>query len=398
MEFSSSRQPPSNLDSLAKTLSNILHFRRVTNHPTKYSSQFPKDEQQNPSIPDAMESLLADLFARISSVKAAYAQLQVAQNPYDSDSIRSADLAVVTELQHISNLKHSYLHHHHLTASQSPLLAHLHEQRNLLKTYEITAKKLESELQLKESESISLRAKLNESLHNPLHFLAALRHAVKSIKSFTKLMAKHMESASWDLDAAAKSIQPDVVLRDSSHSIFSFESYVCTKIFSDFHRKDFSLRSLEKRRAWDRRKFFEEFMGLEEGRKAVSLGFERFCREKYLGIVKPKMEVGFFGDLEQRALVRSGRGFPETEWFTGFAEMARRVWALHCLFFACGPDFEAEIFQVRKGCRFSETYMESVVEEERCRPMGRPTEVGFTVMPGFMIGRMVIQCIVYLSD
>ena len=46
----------------------------------------------------ALEAFVAQLFATISSVKAAYAELQMAQFPYNSEAIQSADQAVVDEM------------------------------------------------------------------------------------------------------------------------------------------------------------------------------------------------------------------------------------------------------------------------------------------------------------
>jgi hypothetical protein len=87
-----------------------------------------------------------------------------------------------------------------------------------------------------------------------------------------------------------------------------------------------------------------------------------------------------------------------------FAEMARRVWLLHCLFFAFdGGDEEdgASIFQVRTGARFAEVYMESVndgrTDSDAFSTAAEDRAVGFTVVPGFRVGRTVIQCRVYLS-
>ncbi|XP_008794158.2 protein GRAVITROPIC IN THE LIGHT 1 [Phoenix dactylifera] len=386
---------------------------------------------------EAMESLLANLFASISAIKAAYAQLQVAQSPYDPDSIQSADQAVVSELKHLSVLKQSYLSKQlQSTAppvSQPALEARNQEQRSLLKTYQITTKKLEAELQLRDSDILSLQAQLQalekqnraldarlhpgrslsalDDLHlsglNPTHFLTALRYTVKSIRCFVKLMVKEMESAGWDLDAAAGSIQPDVLRRKPSHRIFAFESFVCQKMFSDFHRRDFNLSSLADRSTWDRRRFFDEFTELkfvkikqafEGGTQKSALG--KFIRAKYLALVHPKMEASFVGSLEQRALVSSGQGFPVSAFFSGFAEMARRVWLLHCLFFSFGPG-EGSIFQARQGCRFSEVYMESVAEEEDDDDDAaglRPPTVGFTVVPGFRVGKTLIQCKVSIAS
>ena len=91
--------------------------------------------------------------------------------------------------------------------------------------------------------------------------------------------------------------------------------------------------------------------------------------------------------------------FSDTTFFTLFAEMAKLVWLLHCLGFAFEP--EASIFQISKGCRFSEVYMESVAEEAFLSSditLESEPQVAFTVVPGFRIGKTVIQCQVYLSQ
>lgn len=75
--------------------------------------------------------------------------------------------------------------------------------------------------------------------------------------------------------------------------------------------------------------------------------------------------------------------------------MARWVWLLHSLAYSIEP--EASIFQVRKGSRFSEVYMESVIDEMYLSPDSDPV-VAFTVIPGFMIGKTTIQSRVYLSQ
>ncbi|XVF18547.1 hypothetical protein REPUB_Repub11eG0031900 [Reevesia pubescens] len=120
--------------------------------------------------------------------------------------------------------------------------------------------------------------------------------------------------------------------------------------------------------------------------------FAKFCRTKYLQVVHPKMESSFFGNLSIRDMVSSYQ-FPDATFFIFFAEVAKRVWLLHCLAFAFEP--EASIFQISRGCRFSEVYMESVAEEaflsSDITPESEP-RVAFTVVPGFRIGKTVIQC------
>ena len=115
-------------------------------------------QQEEPSPPAAADSLLANLFAGVSAVKAAYAQLQLAQFPYDAEAIQSADAAVVAELTRLSDTKRRFLKdpagaaRDAAAAGNTALSAHAEEQRHLLKTYQITARKLEAELRAKDAE------------------------------------------------------------------------------------------------------------------------------------------------------------------------------------------------------------------------------------------------------
>ncbi|CAO2161475.1 unnamed protein product [Urochloa humidicola] len=394
----------------------------------------------------AADSLLATLFAGVSAVKAAYAQLQLAQFPYDAEAIQSADAAVVAELTRLSDTKRRYLRDPAGAAAaaaaaggpHTALAAHAEEQRHLLKTYQITARKLESELRAKDAEADRIRSSLTaelraeralearlhpgrtlaslDDLHlsglNPTHFLTALRHAVKSIRSFSKSMLNSMQSAGWDLAAAAAAVHPGVPLRRAGDARFVFESYVAMKMFANFHRRDFNFSFLDDREFYDRRRFFEEFTELKGEPASAFLdvrnprwgGFGKFLRAKYLSLVHARMETAFFGRLEQRGIVSAGPGFPESSWFAEFAEMARRVWLLHCLFYAFDGGAEedgASIFQVRTGARFSEVYMESVSDGRADDPAAAAAAedrvVGFTVLPGFRVDRTLIQCRVYLS-
>ncbi|XP_072965443.1 protein GRAVITROPIC IN THE LIGHT 1-like [Typha angustifolia] len=453
MESTRTAAPP-NLGTIAKAITKLRRLRRhdddgieklkfsanIGDFPTKLCDHHRLDSFFNPEADkhqlskerEAMDSLLANLFASISAIKASYAQLQFAQSPYDPDSIQSADAAVVAELKRLSNLKKSYINNQLQLQLPSPLAVQIEEQRNLLKTYQITTRKLESDLQLKDADVRSLQHQLLHSekqhralearlypgrslaalddLHlsglNPTHFLTALRYAFKSVRSFVKLMTKEMESNGWDLDNAAAAIHPAARRSKPGHHLFAFESYVCNKMFSDFHRRDFNLTFLEERSKWDGRRFFEEFTLLKSAnpKQLFDSAFGKFCTTKYLSLVHPKMEASFFGNLEQRALLSSGRGFPESPWFAEFAEMARRVWILHCLFFAFESKDEeggaavGSIFQVRSGSRYSEVYMESLVEEDGGDDFGGRPTVAFTVVPGFRVGRTVIQCKVYLSS
>ncbi|XP_022717335.1 protein GRAVITROPIC IN THE LIGHT 1-like [Durio zibethinus] len=379
----------------------------------------------------ALEVLIAKIFATVSAIKAGYAQLQHAQSPYDAEGIQAADQLIVSDLKKLSELKQCFLKKQYDPSPEHAIiLAEIQEQKSLSKTFEILGKKLESQLRLKESEIIFLREKLDESrkqnrllekrlnqsgqlfvldnLHlsslNPSNFITVLCQTVKSIRSFVRLMIDEMKSADWDIKAAASSIERGVVYWKADDRCFAFESFICREMFKAFHHPYFFLlgNSVPEGKKHPQ-VFFERFMELKSVKvkeylaKKPKSTFAKFCRTKYLQVVHPKMESSFFGNLSSRDMVSSYQ-FPDTTFFTVFAEVAKRIWLLHCLAFAFEP--EASIFQINKGCRFSEVYMESVAEEiflSSDITLESEPRVAFTVVPGFRIGKTVIQCQVYLA-
>ncbi|KAJ8464488.1 hypothetical protein OPV22_027040 [Ensete ventricosum] len=89
---------------------------------------------------EVMESLLANLF--------------------------SSDLAIVSELKRVSELRHSYFDKHFIipnpTCSQSALAAQIEEQCNLMKAYQITMNKFEDDLKFKDSVFSLLQSELSQ--------------------------------------------------------------------------------------------------------------------------------------------------------------------------------------------------------------------------------------------
>ncbi|KAM6550238.1 hypothetical protein CsatB_000046 [Cannabis sativa] len=444
---------------LARTLAKVLHFRTgiapVDSGIEKVGIEIKKkgdkddrnDEEEEGEESLAMEAFLAKLFASISCVKCCYAQLQFCQSPYDVDGIQMADRMVVSELKNLSELKRCYLKKQ-FEDDPSPrtslVLAEIQEQKSLLKTYEITAKKLENQARLKDSEAIFLREKLDEvnkqnkefekklnqsgqvlsvldNLHfsglNPSHFIAVLRHSVRSIRSFVRVMIEEMKTANWDFNAAAYAIQPEIVYWREEHKVFAFESFVSREMFDGFCYPNFVLSKEQCLTSTTRQKerFFSRFTEVKSSKtkeflcKKPKSSFANFCRLKYLKLIHPKMEVSFFGDQSFRNLIQNSNGefpmFDSSTFLASFFEMAKRVWLLHCLAFSFEP--QASIFQVKKGCRFSEVYMESIAEEvfplsqndmSFCSSQESDSNVAFTVIPGFKIGKTLIQSKVYLSQ
>ncbi|KAE9601201.1 hypothetical protein Lalb_Chr13g0295301 [Lupinus albus] len=383
-----------------------------------------------------MEAVIARLFAGVTTIKAAYAELQMAQNPYNNDSIQAADQEVVDELKAISELKRRFMKKDlDLSPQITIMLAEIQEQQSLMKTYEITIKKLEAEVDVRDSKMSSLKKNLDESISynkslekklnssgslsmfdniklsllNPTHFVQFLHHTLRSIRSFVKLMIREMESAHWDLEDAVKFIHPNASFTKPTHKSFAFESYVCITMLEGFNYPNFTIpnEQIQKHHIHynNQSLYFDKFKKLKSLNPKQYLthnpnsSFQWFLKSKYLQLVHAKMECSLFGNLNQRKVVNSG-GYPDSPFFSAFAEMAKRVWCLHCLALAFHED--VTVFQVKKNARFSEVFMESVIEEAVSTSSSGSdsgeVRVVFTVVPGFKIGKTVIQSQVYMSQ
>ncbi|GAU35265.1 hypothetical protein TSUD_324020 [Trifolium subterraneum] len=353
---------------LARTLSKVLHVKSMTGidglKNVKVDVNFnnegnmrnkEKEEEEELKKKMVIEALVSKVFASISTIKASYAQLQYAQSPYDPDGIQEADKFVVSELKDLSELKQCWFRKQ-FDFDPSPegaiVTSELKELKSVTKTYRIMGKKFESQARFKDSEIMFLKEKLEEA---------------------NKQNKEMFDSFNF----------PNFNLRNES-------------IPPDRNKTQF---------------FFERFNELKSVKAKEFLAFKpkspfaKFCRVKYLRLVHPKMEASFFGHMKQRTNMVNGGEFPDdNKLFTSFGEMAKRVWLLHCLAFSFEP--QVEIFQIGKGCRLSDVYMESVVnvntndDDDVAAALAVESEpqVCFTVVPGFKIGKTVLQCQVYLSQ
>ncbi|KAL6554371.1 hypothetical protein OROMI_020044 [Orobanche minor] len=418
---------------LARTFAKVLHAQAVKSHEKTKNDQlehteirsFEKDEDWKLKITN--EAFLAKLFAGVSTVKAAYAQLQCSQSPYDADLIQSSDQTIISELKNLSELKQCYVKKQ--LNGESPettlVLSEIQERKSIIKTYEFTSKKLDFQLKLKDSEITFLEEKLAEAnsenkllekkvnssgmmavpdnIHTsdlkPSHFTTYFRQVVKSIRIFVRLLISEMKSSNWNLYLAASSIQPGISFWKPNHKCFAFESFVCEQMFDGFNDPNFSSESEV---GMNRGELFAMFVEMKSvgasdylSRKPES-PFASFCREKYAKLVHPKMEASLFGNSDRRNLLKSW-DLPDTGFLSAFCEMARRVWLLHCLGLSYDP--EVTVFQVGKGSRYSEVCMESLSDEAFSTSDGKSgtyPRVAFTVVPGFRIGKTIVQCQVYL--
>ncbi|XP_071709447.1 protein GRAVITROPIC IN THE LIGHT 1 [Rutidosis leptorrhynchoides] len=419
---------------LSKTFHKVLPFKKSTKslsnngfcillpHDNKFKNSDPKNDSTRFNMDKAelrhkaaMEAFVAKLFASISSLKAAYAELQAAQFPYNGEAVQCADQGVVDELKIISEMKRSFLKKQidSSPAHVTLLLSEMQEQQSFMKMYEITMNKMEREVKSKDFEISILKKKLveldstNKSLEFKLNstgcfpildnvklsdlttsnFVTVLHYALRSLRDFVKLLARDMINAHWDMDVAVKAIEPNVTFSKASYKCFAIESYIAREMFDGFNDNDTN----EDRYQWfNRFKKMKSTSTVQLLKESVRSAFGKFTRAKYMRLVHPKMEASLYGNLSQRKTLNTWQ-YPDTAFFSAFMEMSRRVWVLRCL--AAAFDKEVRVFQVRKGCVFSEVYMESVNDET----FNGEWRVGFTVVPGFKIGEAVVQSQVYVT-
>lgn len=121
-------------------------------------------------------------------------------------------------------------------------------------------------------------------------------------------------------------------------------------------------------------------------------------QRKYLLVVHPQIEASFFGNLDQRAFVLSGK-YPRTPFYQIFTKMANWVWIL--LGIASSIDPKVRLFVANCGCQFSDVCMQSVKKPyEGASGFGEAQtnyKVEFMVMLGFKIRETLVKSWVYLS-
>ncbi|KAK7300807.1 hypothetical protein RJT34_11658 [Clitoria ternatea] len=396
---------------------NLLHLPRPENPLSENNSDENKcyDQKVHPQpieVPHkqgtcASLEVVNKVFDAVSALKLAYLQLQQAHIPYDPQKIVAADDLVVAELEKLCKFKREYKEKQckkpRLNAAPSHLLL-----------TEIVAKeallgKLKSQNSDKDSEILRLRQELLDlevgnknlgekikqrslekrkaSVLSVVKFQDVFKAASKSIHDFAKPLIGLMKASGWDLDRAANSIENGVVYSKRCDKKYAFEAYIARRMFHGIELTPYDVS--------DVMNFDDPFDALM---KNPHSDFAKFCQAKYLLVVHPRMEESFFGNLDHRTFVKSGK-HPRTEFYQLFAKMAKWIWVL--LGSAMSIDPEATLFSVTRGSAFSSLYMESVEEEKDSAMLSNEERANYKVqlmtMPGFKIGEMVVKSRVYIS-
>ncbi|PSS09546.1 IRK-interacting protein [Actinidia chinensis var. chinensis] len=340
------------------------------------------------------------LFDTISALKLAYVRFQEAHIPNDPAKIKAANELVVAELEVLKKIKRAFKEVDSISAGSALLLAEVQVHEKFLEKLKFQVKvknneilELQQELQdldLKNRELLEVfKQKERESIGilNLPSFEDVFKIASKAIHDFAKPLISLMKASGWDLDQAADFIEASVVYSRRSHKKYAFEAYIARKMFYKMPSQSYNVDSV---------------LRSEDPIDALisdpHSAFAKFCRTKYLSVVHPMMEASFFGNLDHRTFVSSGR-HPRTLFYQAFVKMARWVWVLQGIVASSEP--KAEMYRVERGSEFSDVCMESVQEfngDTIGSDEGRSRfKVEFMVMPGFKIGETLVRSKVYLS-
>ncbi|GFP97906.1 hypothetical protein PHJA_001934700 [Phtheirospermum japonicum] len=388
---------------------------------------------------DLIRALIPSLFATISSFEASYLQFQAAHVPeIDQNALELADKLIVSILQKLTEMKSLYRDSKKRGLGSncgfdfpagSFLEFQVQENQSKLRVLETIVNSLQSQMDVKDDEASDLRRKLDkirvsngdlslklavkkgntgfEVLLTIRVFEAMLGDSIKSLRCFVKLLIDLMQRAGWDLEQAASSVYSGLDYSKKGHFRYAFLSYACLGMFHNFDKNDFGLCDGEiifngKNGTIDSepngylRQLIEHvaISPMEILSKNPKCEFSRFCERKYEQLIHPTMESSIFSNLDKKEKVLdSWKSL--TVFYESFVRMASSIWLLHKLAYSFNP--AVEIFQVEKGVEFSMVYMEDILRKCGLPRNSRP-RVGFTVVPGFKVGRTVIQSQVYLVD
>ncbi|KAL4610893.1 hypothetical protein ACB092_08G085400 [Castanea dentata] len=327
--------------------------------------------------------------------------------PYNPDKIIDADQLVVAQLESLCKIKRSYKEKQFTNKAEldsstcSDLQVEIELSERVLEDLKSQVKAKNSEilrlrevLQDLELGNIGLAEKMRQiSLEKKIPTVLsiatleeAFKATTKSIHDFAKPLISLMKASGWDLDQAANSIEDAVVYSKRSHKKYAFEAYIAQRMFCGIGFKSYNVDEIMR--------FDNPIDALTEYPNSA---FAKFCGKKYLLVVHQLLEVSFFGNLDHRAFVLSGK-HPRTPFYQIFAKMAKWVWVLQGIAASINP--KAKLFTVKRGSKFSDVHMESVEEdmegavEADEQAMHR---VELMVMPGFKIGDKLLRSRVYLS-
>lgn len=240
--------------------------------------------------------------------------------------------------------------------------------------------------------------------------------------NFTRLLMLALKNGGIDCTKVAEALVPCVPFERAAHTKYVYQALVCKVLFTDFESESFNIED-NARDSLDPEQHLEEnFQRYQHLIKqenpeelvyenATDSDFRRFCNKKQKDLIAALSLTGAPGVGDVGALV-FGEAFgpdgirrgdstvtqAQTQTAsTSFVKFALSVFLVHKLAFSMHP--LARIFRVKDAVEFLPAYMEPVVEsadsDDEVDTDPGSLIVGFMVVPGFTVRKIVVHSRVY---
>ena len=240
--------------------------------------------------------------------------------------------------------------------------------------------------------------------------------------NFTRLLMLALKNGGIDCTKVAEALVPCVPFERAAHTKYAYQALVCKVLFTDFESECFNIEdnaldSLDPEQHLEEN--FQRYQHLIKQENpeelvyedATDSDFRRFCNKKQKDLIAALSLTGAPGVGDVGALV-FGEAFgpdgirrgdsavtqAQTQTAsTSFVKFALAVFLVHKLAFSMHP--LARIFRVKDAVEFLPAYMEPVVEsadsDDEVDTDPGSLIVGFMVVPGFTVRKIVVHSRVY---
>lgn len=239
----------------------------------------------------------------------------------------------------------------------------------------------------------------------------------------TKFLMQALKNSGVNCSSVAKALVPSVVFERDGHTKFVYQALVCDVLFDQFENDSFHIEDNapdtldSETRMKDNFERYKQLNDLENPEElvyddAADNDFRRFCNKKQIDLIAALSRTGAPG-VENVGVLVFGKVFgpdgirrqelatsvTEVKSASSFIKLALSVFLVHKLAFALRPT--AEIFRPTRKMKFNRNYMESILmsTEESDDDEGDNSPivfgVGFTIVPGFKVNRIVVHSKVY---
>ncbi|KAG0629122.1 hypothetical protein M758_1G078400 [Ceratodon purpureus] len=238
--------------------------------------------------------------------------------------------------------------------------------------------------------------------------------------NFTKLLMPALKNGGVVCTEVAKALAPSVSFERAAHTKYVYQALVCEVLFADFESEYFNIKDNapeildpEQLRKENFQRY-QQLTALENPEElvyedAIESEFRKYCNKKQKDLIAALSLTGapgvddvgalIFGEVFGPDGIRRGDSAgtqSQVKVASAFVKFALSVFLVHKLSFSMHPI--ARKFRVKDAVEFKPEYMEPVVAQADSDDEDADSislSVGFMVVPGFYVNRIVVHSRVY---